>query len=561
MIPVISLILLQCVANGNGRVIRTDLEIPHNPYALPAYNPYDIQDIRNYKNLFATQEYWTAVVESFYKERDFRLAWIKNGKVRPEVYDLIQSIALAELKGLSTNKYNIVQIYSSIKKINSSARYYLKFPSSFVNLDVVLTYTYLEYAQDLLSGSLNPNKFDILLETHPRSHDLVTLLNYALENGNIQQSLQELEPDHEQYGRLKNKLLDLLKMRQNDNYPSLSYVPFLSENDTNINVLKVKKYLQRTGDLANGSKEYYESPVFDEELIVGVKLFQFRHGLKPDGKLDQETLAHMNMLLDQKIDKIRINMERIRWLPADLGDRYIIVNIPDYSLGYYENDSLKMKMKVIVGDIENYTPVLKDTLKYIVFNPRWNIPATIASDKMLKNLKAETGYYNNSNYSFFKTSYTNGDTISTDSIEWGQITPENFPFYAVQDAGPDNALGRVKFIFPNNEAIYLHDTPNDSLFLKRERDLSHGCVRLEKPFELAEIILKDQGINAEDISKTVISNKTDTVYLEKPVMVHFVYHTAWVDDMGNIHYRDDVYGLDKRSIFFLDDYPQRELVY
>jgi L,D-transpeptidase YcbB len=556
-ILVISLILLQCMTSGRGKGIKPDIGITPEPYLLPIYFPYDIPDIRNYKDLFNTTEFWTHSVESFYQQRNFKFAWIRNGKIRQEAYDLIHSIALAEWNGLSSSKYNIVQIYSSIKKINSSASYFLKFPGQFVNLDVSLTHAYLQYAQDLLSGSLNPDKFEILLETHPRSRDLVSYLSNALENKTIQQSLEELNPGYDQYGKLKNNLAELLELRENKGYPSLSYVPYLTENDTNINVLKVKEFLHTTGDLGNGNEDYYDSPVFDAELTLGVKLFQYRHGLKPDGELNEETLERMNILLDDRIDKVRINMERLRWLPADLGKRYILVNLPAYSVEYYENDTLKLKMKAIIGKIENYTPALKDTLKYIVFNPQWNIPRSIASDKMLKNLKADSGYYDNSSYSFFRTSYTSMDTVKTDSIDWENISPDKFPFYAVQGPGPANALGKVKFMFPNNEAIYLHDTPNDSLFRMRERDFSHGCVRLEKPFELAELILKDQGNSSGEIRDILQKNEPDTLFVENPVMVHFVYHSVWVDDADNIHFRDDIYGLDKQSIMLMDDYPKR----
>ncbi|MBS0000322.1 MAG: L,D-transpeptidase family protein [Cyclobacteriaceae bacterium] len=269
----------------------------------------------------------------------------------------------------------------------------------------------------------------------------------------------------------------------------------------------------------------------------------------------------MNVLMDQKIDKIRINMERIRWLPADLGKKYIMVNLPEYSLKYFKDDTLRLEMKIIIGEIDNYTPILMDTMKYIVFNPLWNVPRSIASDKMLKNLKSDRDYYKKSNFTFLRSSYSSGDTVATDSIDWNNIPEEKFPYYVVQESGKTNSLGLVKFMFPNNYHIYLHDTPREELFQKQDRDLSHGCIRLDKPLELAEMMLKDQDISGENIQEMLMEEKPDTVYLQENVMVHFVYHTAWVDDPGNIYFRDDVYGLDKKAISLLYDYQARKLFY
>jgi len=289
------------------------------------------------------------------------------------------------------------------------------------------------------------------------------------------------------------------------------------------------------------------SPWFDEILTDAVMEFQHRHGLYVDGVIGRNTLSSMNYSVDQRIDKIRANLERLRWLPDDLGEKYILVNLPEYKLRYYENDKIASEMKIIIGEIENSTPVLKDTLQYIVFNPTWRLPRSIAVEEVLPKIKSDSTYLNRNKFSLLKGSYLSKDTIHPDSVDWTQIEKDNFPFYIVRKPGPANPLGRVKFLFPNYHAIYLHDTPATHMFNYRERHFSHGCIRLERPFELASLLLNGR-MTEEEISEVVESKETQSVIVPDEILVHFIYQTAWVDEQKKIHFRDDIYYFDKMTL-------------
>jgi murein L,D-transpeptidase YcbB/YkuD len=251
----------------------------------------------------------------------------------------------------------------------------------------------------------------------------------------------------------------------------------------------------------------------------------------------------MNVPLEFRIDQIRVNMERLRWLPETYGEEYILVNLPEFRLRYYQKGIKLEEMKIVIGEIEHYTPVLKDTLRYIVFNPNWNLPRSIAVKEKLPKIKADPYYLEKNDYLLFRDGYRGSDTIDPYEVDWEPVTQDNFPYYMVQSAGKYNALGRVKFLFPNNHAIYMHDTPADHLFKYNERDFSHGCIRLDEPFRLAEKILEDQKSYME-IQDILDSEEPTTVKVEDLIRVFFLYRTAWVDDDDRLNFREDLYNFD-----------------
>jgi murein L,D-transpeptidase YcbB/YkuD len=323
-------------------------------------------------------------------------------------------------------------------------------------------------------------------------------------------------------------------------------LPLLKQSDNNSSVLKIKNYLRATGDL-KGNRAYFRSTLFDDRLTKAVNSFQSRHGLKPDGIVGKNTLEKMNVPLDHRLQQLKVNLERLRELQEDFGERYIIVNIPAFFLEYYENGRLRLGMNVVVGDIENYTPVMQDTMSYIVFNPAWNVPAKITTRELLPEAQADAGYFEKNNYAVLKGSYTSKDTIDPQTVRWQDYSEDNFPFSIVQLPGKNNALGRIKFMFPNKSDIYLHDTPSNEAFRLEKRDLSHGCIRLEKPVELADILLKGQ-LTPEEIDDILDQEETKTVKLDNKVIVHLLYQTAWVDNSGRLQFRDDIYCLDNVAL-------------
>jgi murein L,D-transpeptidase YcbB/YkuD len=273
-----------------------------------------------------------------------------------------------------------------------------------------------------------------------------------------------------------------------------------------------------------------------------LKAFQSAQGLKPDGALGAETVKLLNVPVDQRIKQIILNMERWRWIPKSFEEDYLIVNIPEYRLRVYEKGREQLSMNVIVGKTMNSTPIFSDKMENVVLAPYWNVPASIVRDELGPKISADPGYLDRSNMELVDAK---GNQVSPSKVEWGTVTRENWKYILRKKPGPKNDLGDVKFIFPNTNDIYLHDTPHDELFSQTKRDFSHGCVRVEKPLELAEYLLRPVGWNMSKIQSTIAGGVEKHVKLKQVLPVYLVYFTAWVDDSGNVHFRDDIYGHDR----------------
>lgn len=488
-------------------------------------------------------------VARFYNNRNNDLAWFKNGKLNKNGRELISRLEKADEEGLSPSFYNLQEIKSEIANLKLSEDENLY---QLASLDLKLTNAYINFASDISSGRVDPGDLNVIWETNSKQKDFSAYLRKALENQQVAKSLTDLRPHHKQYVLLL-KAYQKLSEEKNEGAWILpgKNIPTLEENDSVTGVIRIKKRLASSGYLVGKDSSYINSPVFDEQLTFAVKNFQRDHGLEADGVVGKNTLSAMNKPIEYRLAQIRLNIDRLRWLPDNIGDRDIIVNIPDYKLQYFENNELVHEMGVIVGKTTHYTPALKDTITYIVLNPTWNVPYSIATEEMLPKIKTDTSYLSRNNYKLVRGSYASNDVVNPASVDWSEITASNFPFSIIQKPGNSNALGRVKFMLPNNHSIYLHDTPADYLFNRNERDFSHGCVRLEKPFELAETILDGQ-MTPLEIRRILNSRKTKAIVLNKPVAVHMIYRTAWVDRFGNIQFRKDIYGFDERSMPILE---------
>jgi L,D-transpeptidase YcbB len=410
-----------------------------------------------------------------------------------------------------------------------------------------MTQAYFEYATNLSSGLLNPADLDVIWEIKPDKIDLVNHLENAIESRSVAESFEQLKPQHKQYDLLLNAFHQLINESSNGGWPVPGFFPTLRESDTDENVIRLKKYLIATGDLQTNDSAYVYFPEYDQNLSFAVKRFQERHGLEQDGIAGENTLKQMNISLEYRLEQIRLNLDRIRWLPDDFGKNHIVINIPDYSFEYLENGQLVQEMKVVVGRNENYTPVLEDTLSYIIFNPTWNIPNSIATNEIFPKMLEDITYMERNNYSVLRTSYVSKDTIDVKNYDWSEISHDRFPYFIVQHPGPLNSLGQIQFMLGNQYSIFLHDTPANHLFNVAQRDFSHGCIRLEKPEELALTLLRDK-LPADTIMKYITDEEKRAVYLDEKVPVHIVYFTAWVEEDGMLHFRDDVYEFDKLSM-------------
>jgi murein L,D-transpeptidase YcbB/YkuD len=288
-----------------------------------------------------------------------------------------------------------------------------------------------------------------------------------------------------------------------------------------------------------------------------VARFQGRHGLDPTGIVDADTLEALNVPLGDRITQMVANLERWRWMPNDLGERYILVNLPEYRMELIENGKPALAMRVVVGKTQSRTPVFSDQMTYLELNPVWNLPSTIAGDEIVPKLASDPSYLARHDMEVVKGWSNEAEPVDLGSLPSLAVLADSGSGYRLrQRPGAQNPLGQVKFMFPNEWDIYLHDTPADHLFAKEERDFSHGCVRLEKPIALAEYLLKDYpNWSPQAIQEALASGEQKTVKLPKPLAVHLVYWTAWVEPNGTMQFRKDLYGHDTTLVAALEKEP------
>ena len=306
----------------------------------------------------------------------------------------------------------------------------------------------------------------------------------------------------------------------------------------------MRRRLALTGDCIAGCED--SSTVFDTALVVAVQHFQKRHGLTADGAVGAKTTAAMNVPARERAQQIRLNMERWRWLPQDLGTRYILVNIAGFELDVVEAGQITKTTRVVVGKSFRRTPVFSDRMSYIVLNPYWNVPRKLAVQDILPQIRKDPDYLSKQGIRVYRGWGDSKVSVDPQSVDWSSVSGSTFPFWLRQDPGPLNALGQVKFMFPNEFNIYLHDTPHREMFAKEERSFSSGCIRVENAVELAEFLLKDDPRwTSETVEKALREDVDKTITLMGTVDVHLLYWTAWVTDDGTLNFRNDIYERDR----------------
>ncbi len=308
-----------------------------------------------------------------------------------------------------------------------------------------------------------------------------------------------------------------------------------------VQVRNLRVRLQASGDLTEGDAG--KNPVYDKAVADAVRRFQKRHGLAETGTVSGSTLTALNVPVSKRIRQVELNLERWRWLPDEFGARYILVNIPSFKMNVIENGKRVMEAKVVVGRQERQTPTFTAKMAYLVMSPKWYVPRSIAVKDKLPQLKRNPYALARQNIRIYNSS---GQQINPGAINWKAVGEGNFNYQLRQDAGPRNALGGIKFMFPNPYNVYLHDTPTRGLFSQNQRTFSSGCIRISNPVELAEYLLKhDPKWSRQAIQAAAASGKQRVVNLPQQVPVFLLYWTAWVDEDGLANFRDDIYSRDK----------------
>jgi len=384
---------------------------------------------------------------------------------------------------------------------------------------------------------------------NPMPENPEELFREAFTSNNLLAHFDAMGPQHFMYAHLKKGLKKYRTIAENGGWPTIPEGETLKKDMTGDRVATMRERLKATGDLDKTVVENEE--LFDEALEVAVKIFQARHNLNQDGAVGKGTLGQMNVPVEKRIDQIRINLERARWVMHKLEPDFLVVNIAGFNIRRVTHDEIVYYSPVIVGKTYHQSPIFKAKMTYIVINPTWTIPYSIATKETLPKLQKDPGYLADKNMIIMDRS---GKKLDPYSIDFSKYSRSNFPFTVRQEAGPHNALGEVKFIFPNAYSVYVHDTPARSLFNREERAFSHGCIRLQKKWELLMSLMDEPEVwNMDKINAVLATGKTTNVNLPTPIDILILYWTAGADKEDRIFFNEDIYKRDPAVLAELDE--------
>lgn len=463
------------------------------------------------------------VLTDFYTSTNFRTVWQSKEKRKIILGELFKS---AE-EGLIPEDYSIKTLFDFEKKAAALDSLDL------AKYDILLTSSLQKYILHLTKGRLNPRKLYKNWDLKENYIDLNATVAQLLQSDSLASSINQLKPNHIVYKRLK-KALQQINTFPKDDFKPIKFTKIITPNDTNPSLIAIKKRLIYWKELLPKNSL---SPVYDEETVTALKKFQSRHGLAADAKIGAGTIASLNFSKKYRTQQIIVNLERWKWYPKQMGNEYIIINIPDYKLTLVNNNDTLRTHRVIVGRAKRKTPVLSSKLTQVVFNPTWTVPPTILREDVIPAILKSRSYLTQSNIKVYDN---NGRIVSP--YEWQLSQAKTYRY--VQSPGTFNSLGMVKIIFPNRFSVYLHDTNHRDYFDKIDRSLSSGCVRVDNPLELTEYILND-GVNwnLEKITETLQNERTKFVNIRREIAFHLFYWTSWSEN-NKLIFRDDIYNLD-----------------
>jgi L,D-transpeptidase YcbB len=490
------------------------------------------------------QVYESVALPDFYERRLYRPAWSDAGGPTALADDLLESLRRADIEGLRSEDYHLRGIATVLAAARADAKTGpALIPDRWAELDLLLTDAFLVYGAHLLAGRVNPETLRPEWTANPRSADVAVVLETALESGDVAGTLETLVPPQYGYRRLRGALARYREVAAQGGWPVIPGQPALLQGERGEAVAALRQRLRLEDDLGADQN----GDLFDEALEAALKKFQRRHGLAETGVVNAATRAELNVPVERRVEQLELNLERWRWLPTDLGRRHIIVNIAAYDLEVVEEEAVVLAMRVVVGKLYHRTPVLSDTMRYLVLNPYWHVPASIAADELLPKVREDPSYLERFKLRVLTSSGPETREVDPHTVDWARISPARFPFRLRQDPGPLNALGRVKFMFLNKFNVYLHDTPSRPLFERAQRDFSHGCIRIQQPIELAVYLLRQDPRWSRDALLRALNadGAVDrTVPLPEPMPIHLLYWTAFADTDGTIQFRRDIHGRD-----------------
>ncbi len=477
-----------------------------------------------------------------YSKNQFRLLWHRPDSVK----QLFAAIQASSLEGLTPDDYHLKQL----RKLQEQRGSGMDYPTLAANFDLLLTDGLIRLAYDKSFGKVDPKYLhsEWNLPEKTIRKDPALAIETAIVSGTVAKTLAALSPVSPIYENLKKALARYRFIAGQGGWPVIPSGPVLKVGSEGGRVSMLRERLFRSGDLSVADRT---SPVFDASLKQAVSRFQQHHYLEEDGVVGKQTLAELNTTAEEKVDQIRVNLERARWILRDIPPTVILVDIAGYTLNYYLDHNLIWKTQVVVGQPYHMTPTFGAEIKYLVINPTWTIPRSIIGRETLPRVQKDPQYLSDHN---LRVLDYKGNSIDTAGINWQEYTGKSFPYLIRQDPGPQNALGRIKFMFPNKHAIYLHDTPSRGLFARDKRAFSHGCIRVNDPLTLGELLLANDGQDwsRERIEEVITGRKITTIRLQTPVPVLLLYWTVNITEDNKVLFKQDIYGRDKQLLEALD---------
>jgi len=491
--------------------------------------------------------YYQDELESFYGPLDYGLAWFKDGRLTSPARDVIGVLMAAGERGLDPEDYDAVRLDSLAVALQSESD---PPPDLQALIDVAVTIGLFRHISDLHIGRVNPANLNMGFNIEPKKYDLPALVRVAVVENRIGGMVGEVQPEFLQYELLEEALP---RYRQLAEDPSLQPVPVTSafkEGDSYAGLPKLRRLLIATGDLEESEAGLAGSTRYEGEIVEAVKRFQARHGRTVDGIIGPATFESLNVPFEERVEQIEFAMERMRWLPELSRTPFIAVNVPAFELWALDPATGRgvpaANMRVVVGkSLDKQTPVFMEDMLWLEYRPYWNVPYSITARELLPHIRKDPAYLDQHDFEIVPQFGNEVEALpateaNIEKLGSGQLKLRQRP-------GPNNSLGLVKFIFPNNAAVYLHSTPATQLFHRTRRDFSHGCIRVEDPVGLAEWVMKNQpgGWSRDRIVEAMNGGAPTRVVLEKPFPVIIFYTTVLVDPEGTVSFYNDIYGHDE----------------
>ena len=503
----------------------------------------------------------THTLPRVYAERGFQPIWMGGGELNSRGRALVDELRGAEDDGLNPSHYHLAVLDSLVPILGAGD------PADAVrhraDVELLLTDAFLLYGSHIVHGRLDPVTMEPYWTATRNGLDMAEVLIEALDGEGVPAALEALRPSGERYPVLRRTLAHYRDVVEQGGWEPVPLGETLDPGVRDARVAALRARLEASGHLGrpgSGAGGAEARELYDDELAEAVRTFQRQHGLEPDARVGRATLAALNVPAAARHQQLLVNLERWRWLPRDLGERYVLVNIPGFMVSVIDDGEETFRLRAIVGRNYRQTPVFSGRMTYLALAPYWNVPPGIAANDQLPQIRANPAHVAQQGMTLFENA--SNRAVDPHSVDWTGMTGSEFNrrFRLRQEPGATNALGNVKFMFPNRHNVYLHDTPGQQLFDRAARDFSSGCIRVERALELAAHLLRDDpSWTRERIQRVVQGGREQAVTLPQPYMVHIQYWTAWVEPDGEVHFREDLYQRDGRVREALERPPPRGL--